>query len=173
MSHFSSNALAIIHTYRSHSYTHTYTHTQTLLLLLLLTVGCKKSPSCCLAPELFFLLTGVACCAPSSFPPCLPPLPLPFSSSSTESGPGQNNVEHLQLEGHPEMGPGARSGEWVRSDRIQGKKKHAEAVGGASFGCECYYYVCILTTTMLMQSHDPNKHFLVTYFSAANRTSTF
>lgn len=50
--------------------------------------------------------------------------------------------------------------------------KNTEAVGGASFGCECYY-LCILATTTLMQSHDPNKHFLVTYFSAANRRSTF
>lgn len=43
----------------------------------------------------------------------------PLSSlRSAQSSTRQNHVEHFQLQGHPEMGPGARSGERVRGYRI-------------------------------------------------------
>lgn len=44
-----------------------------------------------------------------------------FFVRSAQSGAGQNHVEHIRLQGDPEVGPGARPGERVRGDRIQGR----------------------------------------------------
>lgn len=45
------------------------------------------------------------------------------SLRSAQSSAGQDHVEHFQLQGHPEMGPGARFGERVRGYRIQGRNR--------------------------------------------------